>query len=186
MRFRAFLDANVLVPARERDTLLSLADAGLYDVRWSDGVLEEMTRHLPERMSEAQVEHLLARLADAFPDAVVTSSQATGVDVPARVNAKDRHVVAHALLGRCHVLVTEDSALRAQVEASVGWLDVQSFGVFVSSAIGADPTTAGAALEDMIRNRWLRGVPVDAAEVRSRWAVWAGKRHGPALSAIRW
>ena len=40
--FSAFLDACVLVPIALADTLLRLAEAGLFRPLWSDRVLDEM------------------------------------------------------------------------------------------------------------------------------------------------
>ncbi|WP_306362622.1 hypothetical protein [Nocardia sp. CC227C] len=51
MPFRAFLDANVLVSARLRDVLLTLAEVALYEARWSPVVLAEVERHLPSTMA---------------------------------------------------------------------------------------------------------------------------------------
>ncbi|MDI3317774.1 MAG: hypothetical protein QJR14_09195 [Bacillota bacterium] len=49
MPFVAFLDANVLYPAVLRDVLLSLAEAGVCQIRWSPDVLDEMERHVAAR-----------------------------------------------------------------------------------------------------------------------------------------
>lgn len=43
-RFRALLDACVLVPIALADTLLRLAEAGLYRPLWSETIIEEMVR----------------------------------------------------------------------------------------------------------------------------------------------
>ena len=43
-RYSVFLDACVLVPIALADTLLRLAEAGLYRPLWSDRVLDEMGR----------------------------------------------------------------------------------------------------------------------------------------------
>jgi hypothetical protein len=44
--FTVVLDANVLFPFTLRDTLLRAAGAGLYEVKWSAQILDEMTRNL--------------------------------------------------------------------------------------------------------------------------------------------
>ncbi|MFK3668927.1 hypothetical protein ACI2IX_02050 [Leifsonia aquatica] len=45
-----FVDANVLVPGRWRDIVLTLAEADLFEILWSPLVLEEVDRHLPAGM----------------------------------------------------------------------------------------------------------------------------------------
>ena len=42
------LDANVLYPAYLRDALLRLAEAEIYQVRWSCKILDEMARNILE------------------------------------------------------------------------------------------------------------------------------------------
>jgi hypothetical protein len=48
MGFQAVLDANVLLPAPLRDTLLRLAEAELYVPRWSERILDEVAKNLVE------------------------------------------------------------------------------------------------------------------------------------------
>jgi hypothetical protein len=50
-RLRLFLDANVLVDAQVRDIFMTMAEAELVDLRWSERVLEEMIRALVERLA---------------------------------------------------------------------------------------------------------------------------------------
>ena len=42
----AILDANVLYPFRKRDALLRLAHEGLFQVRWTERILDEWTSRL--------------------------------------------------------------------------------------------------------------------------------------------
>ena len=44
--FKVVLDANVLYPFSLRDTLLRAAAAALFQVYWSDEILEETRRNL--------------------------------------------------------------------------------------------------------------------------------------------
>ena len=156
MPFRAFLDANVLVEARQRDVLLSLAEAGLFDPLWSPLAIEEMLRHLPRSMSAESRAALLAAMSTAFPEAKVEWPGAVSIDVALSINEKDRHIVASAIWARSGVLVTNDAALRAELERS-GLLDAQAPAEFVAYAIDVDPAEAREALLVMVRDRWLVG-----------------------------
>ena len=44
-RFTAIVDACVLVGVAKRNLLLSLAEAELFRVRWSDEIIDESTEH---------------------------------------------------------------------------------------------------------------------------------------------
>lgn len=44
MAFTAVLDACVLYPASLRDTLLRVAEAGIYQPRWTERILDEVRR----------------------------------------------------------------------------------------------------------------------------------------------
>lgn len=112
MTFKAVLDANVLVPARIRDVLMTLAEAGLYEPLWSAPILDELHRHLPESMDAAARERLAAAMASAFPEALVTWPDGLTFTQLHVVNRKDHHVVQAALCAGADVIVTEDARLR--------------------------------------------------------------------------
>src|SRR5581483_12276753 len=93
----AILDACVLFPEWLRDLLLRCAEAGLFQVRWSDEILDEVARNLERDrgLTAAQTARLVAAMQRAFPDAKVD-----GYHRHIRVlqnDPKDRHVVAAAL-----------------------------------------------------------------------------------------
>ncbi|MBM7770916.1 hypothetical protein JOD54_001120 [Actinokineospora baliensis] len=89
------------------DTLLSIAEAGLYRPLWSAGVLEELARNLSRRgLSDVQVAHRLDQMNRHFPDAEVSGYADL---IPAMTNhPKDRHVLAAAVRGGAASLVTEN------------------------------------------------------------------------------
>ena len=73
---RAVLDANVLLQAPLRDTLLRAAERHLFVPLWSPAILDEVRRNLPKliaRLDQRQLraERLLAALEDAFPEAAI-------------------------------------------------------------------------------------------------------------------
>lgn len=103
----AVLDACVLYPAYLRDTLLSAAEADLYDPRWSDDILAEVERNLvADVLTPEQVRHLVSEMCAAFPDALVHNYEAL---MPAmRNHPKDRHVVAAAVRAHAELIVTDN------------------------------------------------------------------------------
>jgi len=104
---RVILDACVLYPPTLRDTLLRLAEAGLLRPYWSEAILEEVARNLlAENVTPAQVQHLLAQMCRAFPEALVVGYEARLAE--AHNHPKDRHVVAAALHAGAAVIITDN------------------------------------------------------------------------------
>lgn len=104
----AVLDTCVLYPAIMRDTLLLAAEAGAYQLRWTDEILIELRRNLiKERAApEHRVDRMLADIARFFGDGRVSGHDrhiATLHNDP-----KDRHVVAAAIEGGAEFVVTEN------------------------------------------------------------------------------
>lgn len=101
----AFLDTCVLYPNYLRDTLLRLAERGLFQPCWSADALDELTRNLIEAgLGEEAVMRTAAAMRSAFPEAEISGYQEL---VPTLTcHPKDRHVLAAAILGQCPLLVT--------------------------------------------------------------------------------
>ena len=53
MGFVVLLDANVLYPETLRDVLLSLAEDGVFQVRWTPDILDEVERNVARRAKTA-------------------------------------------------------------------------------------------------------------------------------------
>ncbi len=110
MTFRAVLDACVLFPFSLRDTLLRLAERELYDVYWSDRILDEVTRNLVGEgfMTEAKARRLEGFMRQAF-DAAAVSNEAIDRLEPVMTNhPKDRHVLAAAVASDAEAVVTSN------------------------------------------------------------------------------
>src|SRR5918999_3348411 len=103
---RAFLDANVLRGHLQTDVLLTLADLGAFQPRWSAEVLDEVRRNRPGRLSEEAIDRRLRQMNLAFPRAMVTGYEY--LEPQMQADAKDQHVLAAAVRSRSTVLVTEN------------------------------------------------------------------------------
>lgn len=101
---RVVLDTCVLFPNYLRDTLLRLAEAELYEPLWSADILEELTRNVAERIGALKAKRLVGVMADAFPESLVSGYAPL---IPVMTNdPKDRHVLAAAIGGSAHAVVT--------------------------------------------------------------------------------
>ena len=107
-KLTALLDACVLYPAPIRDLLLYLADAGLYMPKWTDMIHEEWTRNLLINRPDITADQLLRttrQMDRTFPDATVHHYEAliNSINLP---DPDDRHILAAAIRGQAHVIVT--------------------------------------------------------------------------------
>lgn len=102
--FAAVLDTCALYPAHLRDTLLRLAERGLYRALWSANIVEELRRNLIDVVDPSAVGHLLGQRAAAFPDAEVTGHRSL-IDGQT-CDPKDRHVLAAAVRANAGAIVT--------------------------------------------------------------------------------
>ena len=107
----AVTDACVLVPAALNDFLMGAAEAGLFQMRWTDDIFSMKSwRTLISDIgiSEAQAERRIAAMKRTLPDALITSHRRLIASMPAEVDEKDRHVMAAAVKSGAPVIVTSN------------------------------------------------------------------------------
>jgi predicted nucleic acid-binding protein len=103
---RVVLDTCVLFPDYLRDTLLRLAEAEIYEPLWSADILEELRRNVAAKMPEVKAKRLVEVMAESFPHSAVTGYATLVPDM--RNDPKDRHVLAAAVCGEAHAIVTRN------------------------------------------------------------------------------
>lgn len=111
--FAAIPDACVIIPAAVRDTLLRVAEAGLYRPHWSNAILDEVERNLIQILekrgddaADRKIAYLLAELRAQFPEAIVIGHELL---IPTLTNdEKDRHVLAAAIKAGAQVIITNN------------------------------------------------------------------------------
>ena len=147
-RYSAFLDACVLVPIALADTLLRLAEAGLYRPLWSDRVLDEVVDAIeaihPE-LASGPARSRADAMQGAFEDACVTEWEdlVAGISLP---DPDDRHVVAAALQGRADMIVTANLRdFPSDLLKSMG-LEVQHPDEFLLNQLDLEPDLTVATL----------------------------------------
>lgn len=108
MTLLALLDACILVPQRLSSLLLTLAEEGLYEPRWSERILDETERTLVQklRLSPDLALRRMNAMRAAFPEAAVVAFE--GLAPSLRCHPKDRHVLAAVIVGAVDVLVTNN------------------------------------------------------------------------------
>jgi predicted nucleic acid-binding protein len=104
----AVLDACVLVPMPLCHTLLNLAEEpALYIPKWSEEILAEVSRVLLRlNRSEDQIKRRLTAMHTSFEDAVIEGYE--DLIQVMKNDPKDRHVLAAAVRGGAHVIVTQN------------------------------------------------------------------------------
>lgn len=109
----ACLDACVIVPVGLCDTLLTIADAGIYRPVWSDEIFGEVRRtvaRIRPGIPPADLEDRLQAMDVTFRGARVAQARVAAAlpSVPEDVDVGDRHVVAAAFAGQANTIVTDN------------------------------------------------------------------------------
>lgn len=106
--WNVILDANVLLQAPMRDTLLRLAEINVLGVFWSEAILAEVARNFAAVTGATNASERWARLVvamqGAFPGATVQGYQALLPALP--IAAHDRHVLASAIVASASIIVS--------------------------------------------------------------------------------
>ncbi|WP_069071271.1 PIN domain-containing protein [Nostoc sp. KVJ20] len=108
LSFSVVLDSCVIYPMPLCDTLFRAAEAELYEIHFSQEILEGATRNLVKKgkMTDAKAARFQEMLKIHFPEAIV--------EVPEHLVASmtnhpgDYHVVAAAIVAKAKVIVTAD------------------------------------------------------------------------------
>lgn len=105
-------DANILFSRTLRDYFLYAADAGAIEIRWSQQILDEMSRNLREAMgfSADQTDRLERLMNDYLEHALVeVTAEAEAQVADVAMDAKDRHVLAAAISAGADILLTDNT-----------------------------------------------------------------------------
>jgi len=163
------LDANVVVMAALRDTLLRAADADLYRPVWSEDILAEVERTLVAKgmTTDTHARLLLDVMGAAFPDVAVTGYRAR---LPHMTNdPKDRHVLAAAVAAGAQVIVTTNlKHFRAEALAPYA-ISAQSPDDFLCDLYERSPEGLGQIIRAQARD--LVRPPVSVPELLSLLAL---------------
>lgn len=150
MGFQAVLDANVLLPAPLRDTLLRLAEADLYVPKWSERILAEVAKNLVEsgRTDAERAARVTETMAAAFPEAMVPTGLVSRVEPAMANDPKDRHVLAAAVGVGGEVVVTKNLEDFPPTACEPLGIQAVSPDDFLVDLYHVDPSAALRALSD--------------------------------------
>ncbi len=170
-RRRAVIDANILLQRHVRDVLLHASSYGeLYDVRWSDTILEETRRTFLRlgRASESRALAFVAALNREFPDALVTGYEWRIAQMTN--HPKDRHVAAAAVHAGADIVTFNLRDFRPA--------DLVPFGIraahpddFLLDLLHAAPETMAGVLHDLLTEPQYRHFTADGLLRRLERAV---------------
>ena len=110
--YAALLDACVLVPMCLCDALLRLAeDPAMYRPLWSSEILREVGDALESkiRLTPQQRQRRITKMNEAFPEASIQPAACLAESLHGIPDENDRHVLAAAISGHAHVIVTSNT-----------------------------------------------------------------------------
>lgn len=143
----AVLDACVLVPIRLATTLLWLAESGLFQPLWSQRILDEVERNLPNvGVSTVKAHHRVATMHNAFGDEAMVDDFDHLIATMA-CHPKDRHVLAAAVRGSASDLVTFNIKDFPQEVATLHGIEIVHPDDFLTRLLIAHPEAVTTTLE---------------------------------------
>jgi hypothetical protein len=160
----AVLDANVLYPIALADFFITTAGLGLYRPHWSPRILEEIGRNLAANrpdLTHEQIAYRLAAMDRAMPSASVDPPQELTDQMGN--HAKDRHVLAAAVVAEAGVLVTFNLRDFPAETCAPHDVVVESPDVFATRLVADDPALIRVAIDEMASRR--RRPPASSHEI---------------------
>lgn len=170
-RYTVVLDACVLVPIALADTLLRIAEKGLYRPLWSDRILTEAREAVEEIHPGIDIDKRFADMQSAFDDALVTGWEGleAGIMLP---DEDDWHVVAAGIRGGAQAIVTANvDDFPAAVLSSLGLEAVHPDSFLLDQLDLSPPTVLQVIREQAAHTRRPQLTPLDLATQLGRAGV---------------
>lgn len=188
-RFTVVLDACVLVPTLTRNLLLSLAEAELFRIAWSERILDEAEAAIRALLQqrghpdpEVAASRSRANIITAFPEAMVADWERLAASLTDLPDPDDAHVIAAALRARADQIVTDNLRDFPAALMREAGLEVRSADDFIADAIDL-PAAHGVGVTAVARMRArLRRPELSADDLLARMER-AGLLHSAAILA---
>jgi predicted nucleic acid-binding protein len=141
------LDACVLVPIRLATTLLWLAETELFQPLWSERILDEVQRNLPEvGVAPERAGRRIGMMREAFGSEALIDGFDDLID-QMRCEPKDRHVLAAAVRGGADAVVTFNRKDFPDEAAAPHGIEIVHPDSFLLRLLGEHADTVIAALQ---------------------------------------
>ena len=159
-RFAVVLDACVLVPVLKRNLLLSLAEAELFRLAWTEKIMDEAEKAIATLLNRRGRANPMAtariartQIEAAFPEAMVSGWQSLASGLAALPDPNDAHVIAAALCARADQIVTDNLRHFPQAFMKTVGLEIRSADAFIADTLDlpSDHDEAVAAVARMRR-----------------------------------
>jgi predicted nucleic acid-binding protein len=155
-RFTAVIDACVLCSPLKRNLILSLAEAELFRVRWSEEIMDETEKAIRAILAKRDCEDAADRarqarevMNEAFAEAMVSEYERHGNGIGKLPDEGDRHVIAAAIKSKTDIIVTENlKDFPKKILANYG-IEAKSSDEFIADTINLNPALAIAAIKRM-------------------------------------
>jgi predicted nucleic acid-binding protein len=160
------LDSCVIFPMPLCDTLLRAAEAELYEVHFSQEILDGATRNLVKkgRMTEVKAARFQEVIKNTFPEGII--------EVPASLveamtnHPGDRHVVAAAIVANAKVIVTDNLKHFPKEALEPYDIEAQHPDVFLTELFDNDPESMVEVIRQQVED--LKNPPHNVAEIIER------------------
>ncbi|MBO0810235.1 MAG: PIN domain-containing protein [Actinobacteria bacterium] len=155
MPFAVVYDAAALYPNAQRDLLLRIARHGLVQAKWTEQILDEMTRARLRKhpdLDPATLERLRKLMNGAIADCLVTRYEAL-IDNLELPDLDDRHVLAAAIKARAQVIVTPNLKDFPASELGKWDIEAKSPDDFVVDQINIDDRIVYACVQEIVNSR---------------------------------
>jgi predicted nucleic acid-binding protein len=148
------------------DTLLRAAEAELYEVHFSQEILDGATRNLVKkgRMTEVKAARFQEVIKNTFPEGII--------EVPASLveamtnHPGDRHVVAAAIVANAKVIVTDNLKHFPKEALEPYDIEAQHPDVFLTELFDNDPESMVEVIRQQVED--LKNPPHNVAEIIER------------------
>lgn len=150
MNFPAVLDTNVLFSSTLCDTVLRIAEEGVFGPYWSTGVLDELAEVLVREaeLPLVRVERRIVNMRRAFPLSEIVGYEP--LISAMSCDPGDRHVLAAAVHGKCAVLVTFNGKDFPPESTASHHIDVVTPDEFLLDQLDLYPARVGRALVEQM------------------------------------